>query len=307
MFPHGLLFHHFHDDRHPPGQGSLSAEDFADIIRFVGRDRILPARDWMDRAIAGDLDDGDLCLSFDDNLRCQFDIAAPVLRDLGLTAFWFIYTSPLAGAVERLEIYRYFRSTCFDGVDEFYASFDDSLAATAFADEVAAAMTGVDTDTYLADKPFYSPADRRFRYLRDRVLGDGRYAAVMDAMIDAAGLDVASVARTLWMDADCLRRLDGSGHVVGLHSHNHPTTMSELDAAAQEAEFRANFDALAAVLGSEPVTMAHPCGDYNGDTLAVLRRLGIRLGFRADMNGAAATELEYPRENHAVTLARMGR
>jgi hypothetical protein len=307
MFPHGLLFHHFHDHRHPPGQGSLSAGDFADLVGFVGRHRILPARDWYARALAGELVDGDLCLSFDDNLRCQFDVAGPVLRDLGLTAFWFIYTSPLAGSVERLEVYRYFRSTAFETVADFYAAFDGALAATPFAGEAEASLAGLDTDAYLADKLFYTAADRRFRYLRDRVLGEARYRDVMDAMIAVAGLDVAALARTLWMDADCLRRLHGDGHVVGLHSHNHPTTMSDLDAATQEAEFRANFDTLSGVLDEAPVAMAHPCGDYNGDTLAVLRRLGIRLGFRADMDGAAPTELEYPRENHAVTVARMGR
>ena len=81
------MFHHFHDGRHPAGQGSLSAHELADVIRFLGPARILPAREWLTRALAGTFDRGDLCLTFDDNLRCQYDVALPVLRHRIITNF----------------------------------------------------------------------------------------------------------------------------------------------------------------------------------------------------------------------------
>ena len=34
--------------------------------------------------------DTDICLSFDDGLKCQFDIAFPVLKELGIKIFLFI-------------------------------------------------------------------------------------------------------------------------------------------------------------------------------------------------------------------------
>ena len=36
-------------------------------------------------------------VTFDDNLKCQYDIALPILDKYSLKAFWFIYTSPLDG------------------------------------------------------------------------------------------------------------------------------------------------------------------------------------------------------------------
>ncbi len=47
---HGLMFHHFHDQIHPPGQGAISAAQLAEMIAFLGRDRILSASEWLDRA-----------------------------------------------------------------------------------------------------------------------------------------------------------------------------------------------------------------------------------------------------------------
>ena len=90
--PHGVMFHHFFDARHPAGQGAISAGQLADLIAFLGRDRILPAAEWQRQAEAGTLAPDALCLTFDDNLRCQYDVALPVLRDEGLTAFWFVCT-----------------------------------------------------------------------------------------------------------------------------------------------------------------------------------------------------------------------
>lgn len=306
MRPHGIMFHHFHDDWHPRGQGAISAEELADMIDFVGRDRILPAEEWLRRAEAGSLRLSHVCLTFDDNLRCQFDVAFPVLRDLGLTAFWFVYTSVLEGEVERLEVYRTYRLTCFDGVDDFYAAFDAQVAASPMADEAASALRTLDPATYLAAFLFYSDADRRFRFLRDEVLGPQRYVQIMDDMIETTGPGIDELAGNLWMDADCLRQLHEEGHVVGLHSHTHPTRLERLTPERQRDEYRQNQACLRRVLGAPAVAMSHPCNSYNADTLGILRELDIRLGFRANMAAVAGSELEYPREDHANLLREMG-
>ncbi len=116
---YGIMFHHFTGRGHPQGQGAISADDLAWVIQWLGPDRILPAREFYRGALAGSLGSRDLCLSFDDALRCQYDVAVPVLRSFGLTAFFFVYTSVMEGQAESLEIYRYFRTTCFPSVDAF--------------------------------------------------------------------------------------------------------------------------------------------------------------------------------------------
>jgi peptidoglycan/xylan/chitin deacetylase (PgdA/CDA1 family) len=300
---HGIMFHHFHDAAHPRGQGAMSADDLDRMIGFLGRDRILPAREWQRRAEAGTLGPGDLCLTFDDNLRCQLDVAVPVLRHHGLTAFWFVYTSVLQGRVERLEVYRLFRTLHFASTEAFYDAFTAEVLAGPEGERVRRALAGFSPADHLRDFPFYTDADRTFRFVRDDVLGPSRYDDVMDRLMSA--VDVAAMARGLWMDGPALRQLHAEGHVVGLHSHTHPTRLGELPAEGQRAEYAANQAVLTDLLGERPTTMSHPCNSYSPETEAVLASLGVRVGFRSNMARTPGGPLEHPREDHANLLARM--
>lgn len=303
---HGLMFHHFHSDVHPVGQGSMSGDEFRSMIEFYGRENFLDARDWFDRALAGTLKPHHVCLTFDDNLQCQYDVALPVMREMGLTGFWFVYTSVLHGVKEPLEIFRTFRST-YGSIDDFYEDFFESVAGGEFGAVVQANLDNFDPASYLVDFPFYSDSDRRFRYVRDEVLGKDAYDSAMYALMLAKEFDVDSVAEGLWMDRGQLRELHDEGHVVGLHSHTHPTRLGELSRAEQIAEYRANYDDLVEVLGSQPVAMSHPCNSYNEETIGVLDDLGIRLGFRANMVKPMENQFEFPRVDHAIVLSQMKR
>ena len=43
-FFHGIMFHHFHDDDfHKKGQGSISKDDFYNMIKFIGKKNIIDA------------------------------------------------------------------------------------------------------------------------------------------------------------------------------------------------------------------------------------------------------------------------
>jgi len=306
MPAHGITFHYFHDEpaggaqpRHPPGQGSLSAAELAELLRCLGPERILPARQWLARALAGRLRPDDLCLTFDDNLRCQYDVALPVLAEFGLTAFWFVPTCVLEGRPQRVELYRAFRVRCFADVDDFYAAFFRALATSDYANLAAEALRDFHPSGYLREFAFYSEADRRFRFVRDQVLGPQRDQQLMDMLIRLFGLEPDELARDLWMDADCLRELHAAGHVIGLHSHNHPTRLAALDAVAQLREYRDNHEHLARLLGEPPIAMSHPCNSYTRQTLAILEELGIRVGFRANLALVEHGPLEYPRADQA--------
>ncbi len=299
------MFHHFWDARHPRGQGAISRDDFSAMLDYLGADRILPAREWLARAENGKLREGDLCLTFDDNLRCQFDVAGPVLRERGMTGFWFVYTSVLEGKLERLELYRKFRTVFFKDVQDFYPAFFQSVGASEFAELVQNALTRFRPEEYLAGFDFYTDEDRRFRFVRDEALGPERYCAAMDAMMARQGVSPADLAQDLWMDAASLRQLHWEGHVIGLHSHTHPTRLENLDERGQEREYATNYLALATLVGERPVAMSHPCNSYNAETLRVLGRLGIRVGFRANMARLDGRNLEFPREDHANVMGRM--
>src|SRR4051794_2673467 len=305
MSAHGIMFHHFHGDGHPVGQGSISAEQLGDVIHSLGRGRILPAHEFLGRAMAGQLREHHTCLTFDDNLMCQYDVAVPVLESFGLTAFWFVYTSVMQGNIERLEIYRHFRTTQFDTVDDFYAAFFVRLHESPFGGVSEKCLMRFAPRQYLSAFPFYTDADRRFRFVRDDVLGPAAYGQVMDDMMRCAGYDVRSVSKTLWMGDDEVRSLHQAGHVIGLHSHTHPTRLERLNEDEQRYEYKSNHAHLTSVLGEPPAVVSHPCNSYNATTLRILRSLGVKLGFRANMAIGFNSELELPREDHANLVRRV--
>lgn len=276
------------------------------MLDLIGLGRILPAQEYLERFRAGLLDADSTCLTFDDNLRCQFDVALPVMDDLGLTAFWFVYSSPLEGVVERLELYRYFRTVAFDTVDKFYRDFFVRAADSPMGPAVDAELRSFDPLSWHPEFTFYTDDDRRFRYLRDGVLADGGYDRIMDSMLAARGFDVDLLVDELWMDERCWRELVDRGHQIGLHSHSHPTAMSDCSVAVQRNEYEQNSRAIARVTGTRPTTAAHPCGSYSLDTLDILESLGVELAFAVSGGVRYHPHLEVQRVDSADLLAAVG-
>src|SRR3954454_20209386 len=156
------MFHHFHGQIHPVGQGSISAEDFCNMLDWLSeRYSLLSADEFLFKLKHHSLADTDICLSFDDALLCQAEIAVPVLRQRKIQAYFFIYSSPFAGVPDFLEIYRYFRTTEFSDIDAFYREFFD-LTRSACEACYQTAWREFDVTRYLSHFPFYSDNDKWF-------------------------------------------------------------------------------------------------------------------------------------------------
>ena len=88
------MFHHFHDDKlHKRGQGSINKDDFYKLVKFIGRRNIIGAEEFFNRFKENKLKPKDVCFTFDDGIRCQYDVALPVLEDLNIKSFFFVYSS----------------------------------------------------------------------------------------------------------------------------------------------------------------------------------------------------------------------
>ena len=309
--PHGIMFHHFHGGVHPRGQGSISGEDFAELLAFVGTERLLSPSEWLEKLRWGQLEEGDLCLTFDDALLCQFEIALPVLERHGVQAFWFVYSSVFEGQIGKLELYRWFRSTRFLDIEEFYRVFFHRVDESEFAGRARVVQEAGAIAQRRASFPFYSDNDVKFRLIRDRALQPEHYERIMDGLLQDYEVNVAEAASGLWMNDQHLRYLSERGHAVGLHSYSHPTVLAGLPAERQAQEYERNAAHLRRVCGGEAVAMAHPCNSYSTRTLDILRRLGIRCGFRSNMVPRREGErvnpdpLELAREDHANIMRRL--
>ena len=299
-FARGLMFHRFRADPEPPeGQGALTSAEFEAVLLDAGVENILSPDEWLERLEAGALESDHVCVTFDDGLRSQIEHALPVLQRFDLRAFWFVYSSVFEGRPVKGELYAQAVGR-LGGADAVMRALKVSapgdllsLLETRECAEYAAGMAEV--------APFYTRADVEYRYLRNRT-DRGTFEAAMDAILAERGVDLQQLAAQTWMREDDLAMLAGSGHHVGLHSYDHPYAMGELPRGEQQRQYELNRAHITRVTGREPDSMSHPLNSYNGDTLSVLRELGIRAGFRANTAAPAGgsvncSALELARED----------
>ncbi|MBO6960203.1 MAG: polysaccharide deacetylase family protein [Prochlorococcus marinus CUG1438] len=302
------MFHHFHDNEiHPKGQGSINKDEFYKIINFVGRKNILDAEVFFDKFMKNNLKDSDVCFTFDDAIKCQIDIALPVLEDLNIKSFFFVYTSIFEGNPDNLEYFRYFRMNYFPNIDSFYDCFYDVL------DEDLENFFKLSINKIKSIKirsPHYSTADIKFRLVRDSYLTKTKYEKIMFSMFKQKGFNYKDFTEKLFFQKNDLKKLDQLGHSIGLHSHNHPTLIENLSFEEQKKEYEACLSSISKILEKpkkEIKYMSHPCGSYNGDTLMILKELGIKLGFKQimeiekerGMSKVNNSPLEIARQNHS--------
>jgi peptidoglycan/xylan/chitin deacetylase (PgdA/CDA1 family) len=275
----------------------------------MGRRNFLSPQQWIERALAGRLEARHRCITLDDALLCQIDVALPVFQAFGLTAFWFVYSAVFEGERERMELFRHFRTTRYPDIEDFYRAFFERLRLSEAGSEFAQRSLDFDPKRYLSNYSFYTDNDRRFRFARDVVLGQRRYFDIVDAMMrEDSGYDIDAAAKLLWMTDDDIRALHADGHVIGLHSYSHPTALADLPVDEQERQYQENTRHLSSVLGARPETVSHPVNSYSAETLAILRRMEVKIGFRDNLNSPPdASLLEMPRDDHANILRQIVR
>lgn len=308
------MFHHFHDDiLHSKSQGSISKDDFYKIINYIGRENILDADIFFERFKNKKLEKNQVCLTFDDGIKCQIDVALPVLEDLKIKSFFFTYTSLFDDAPDNLEVFRYFRTNYFSNIDEFYQSFFNLLEndLNYFFEQNENKIKQVKKNF-----PFYSIEDIKFRLVRDTLITKKNYENTIKILMDEKKFKPEKFYSKLFFNKNDIINLDKLGHLVGLHSHSHPTLMEKLSYEEQKVEYEKSLSIISRVLGKPKSSikyMSHPCGSYNGDTLKILKELGIELGFKQIMTIEPEKKmktinnsfLEIARQDHIKILKEM--
>lgn len=281
-FPHGLMFHRFHEDSDASGwQGALSADDFEKILLFVGVENILSPHEWLAKLNNNQLQPNELCLTFDDGLRCQITHALPIMDKYNLKAFWFVYSCVHDGSLIKSEIYSFAGAKLGSVsalISEFLVRCPDNMKAqlnlTAYKDYESRISRVA---------PFYSQADIQYRFLRNQPVNRSSFETLMDRIVSENGLEIQELGKQLWFSKDELRCLVSQGHEVGLHSHSHPYAMAELTHEQQTEQYKKNYAYILDLIDVEARCMSHPLNSYNKDTLQILEELQVKCGFRANV------------------------
>tara|TARA_E500000178_G_C16941019_1_gene716403 strand:- start:114 stop:1085 length:972 start_codon:yes stop_codon:yes gene_type:complete len=313
-YPHGITFHHFHDNViHKKSQGSINAYELKKIINFVGRKNIKSPAEFFDKVHNKKLKKNDLCLTFDDGSKTQFDIALNVLNDFKIKGFFFIPSNIFSTKPDYLEIYRFFRNNYFKNIDEFYSKFFEKINRNY---EKFIFKNKNNINKSLKKFNFFSFNDVKFRLIRDNFLSKKEYDLIMKKLFKDKKFNPYSHNSKLFMSKNDLRVIFKDGHNIGLHSHTHPTKIEKFTEKKQYNEYFFNKKKLSHILNisqNEINTMAHPCGSFNNNTLNVLKKLNIELGFSNLMpnskkiNSKIISEkfLEIPRNDHSIILKLM--
>lgn len=286
-FYHGLMFHHFHDKKkHIKTQGSISSKDFLKIINFVGKENILDPIDFIQKVKNKTIKKNHFCITFDDNLSCQFDIALPILEKLNLKAFFFVYTNSLSKNPDLLEVFRYFRYKYYKNINLFYKDFNNSVNKKFSKKDIELFYEKNLKEINIWKKKFkiYSIEDIKFRFLRDKFLGREKYKKIMLNMFKRNNFNYKKKLKDLVMNKKQLIKVFKLGHEIGLHSFSHPTKLSILKYKEQFLEYKKNLNDLKNCLKVSKIrSMSHPNGSYTNDTLKILKKLKIEIGFKQNM------------------------
>lgn len=313
-FFHGIMFHHFHDDKtHTRSQGSISGNELIKIINFIGRDNILDADIFFEKYEKKQLKNNNVCFTFDDGIKSQIDIALPVLEEYKIKSFFFVYSSLFKDKPDNLEVFRYFRTNYFKSMEDFYKNFYASLE-----DNIDNFF--VEQKNLIDEKknkfPHYTIDDIKFRLVRDLFLSKEQYEQTMMKMIEKKNFILDDHYSKLFFSVEDLKKIDTKGHLIGLHSHSHPVLIERLKYADQQREYKECLNILSTVLNKPKKLikyMSHPCGSYNKDTLEILKKLGIKLGFKQimslepekGMKKINNSHLEIARQDHALIIKRL--
>jgi len=293
------MFHHFHDDiTHKKSQGSIDSHDLIKIIDYIDENyNLISPEEYLYKLLNDNLGIFDVCFSFDDGLKSQFDIAFSELNKKGINAFYFIYSSAFTDTPSLLEFNRDFRNNYYDKIDSYYDDFFCKFR-NLYSSDYEKYLKEY-PDNYLASYPFYKEYDKRYRYARNQILKQNYQNIVMNLMEDK-NYSIKERKSLLFMNESNIKELRNSGNTIGLHSHTHPTLMADLLYSDQLSEFYKNKTFLESVLSERIVSMSHPCGNYNKDTLTILTEMGVKIGFRSSLTPSTInSNLEIPREDHS--------
>ena len=306
-FYHGIMFHHFHDKKKfPISQGSISENQLHKLINKIGRRNFINPEEFLYKLEKNKLKNTDLCLTFDDGLKSQISIAYPVLDDLKLKAFYFVYTSIFNKNYSMLEPYRYFRHYYFKNMTDFYKNFNDEMIKI-FNNSNEFNNFKVNCKKKIIEwkvkHPRYSFNDIIFRLTRDFFLKKNQYEKTMNTLFKKKKFNHKKIKKDLFMSVDDLKYLEKKGNIIGLHSHTHPTNLASENFQKQKKEYSLNYKKLNQILKKPIISVSFPNGSYNQETLRILKQMKIKIGFRQvmdkDISKINISNYEIARVNHS--------
>lgn len=270
-----VTYHYVSREHHdaPRAIFPVTPEDLDRQLELLGRAFEFVSRDDIVAAVRGErsLPAAACLVTFDDGLRCQFELALPVLERRGVPAVFFVPGAPL---VERrvLHVHR---------VHWVRERVDDALLLEMARAESAAAGASPDPQmlatadaTYRYDSAEVAQVKFLFQHGLSREI---RERVVERAFRDAGG-EEDDVFSELYMEPGQVLELERRG-ALGAHALTHHS-LGHMSAADAEHELQRGAGILEAVTGVRPLVLSYPYG-FPGTVTGETTRAAAASGFVA--------------------------
>jgi peptidoglycan/xylan/chitin deacetylase (PgdA/CDA1 family) len=278
------------------GVFSATAEELGKHLRYLKKNfRLITMGEFLRSVETGyrDWSGAAAMVTFDDGYRDNFELALPVLRDVGVCATFFLPTEFLQSAKlpwwDRI-------AYVIKKTKEPRISLDYPLRVEINLDAGIQPPPQLPTGRDFAPLSLQSPGvpgegenagvrekaiQRIIAIYKSAVaMEDGRFFASLES---AAKIDVDEVglARGLFMDWEQARKLVAAGMSIGAHTHTHPI-LARLAESQQRWELAESKRILEERLNLSIAAFAYPVGSVNAfseTTKGVVRECGYRAAF----------------------------
>ncbi len=92
------------------------------------------------------------------------------------------------------------------------------------------------------------------------------------------------IGKPTFLNAEQIRGIRKNGHIIGAHSHNHPSIFRDLSYCEKINEWRQCKEILEKILNEEVTTASVPGGDMDLDTIRSAGEVGIKFLFTSEPN-----------------------
>lgn len=279
-----VMYHYVRDlknSRYPDIKG-CDIRDFKEQIKFIKKHYTpVTVEQVLDAKYNGSkLPDHAILLSFDDAYADHFTYVLPILVHEHIQGAFF---PPVKAVTEHTvldvnKIHFILASTPTDRIAQLIGEIKKAVGK--YKNEYK-----LDTfDQYVERYASPSRWDPKEIVFVKKMLQKGlpealRHIIVDDMFVKAVGMDEAMFSRELYMSIDQIRCMVDCGMHIGSHGYDH-YWLSSLPKERQEFEITKSIEFIDLVGGDvNNWTICYPYGDYNDDTIALLKQHGCKMGF----------------------------
>lgn len=261
-----LMYHRVTEDRFDPWGLTVSAEHFADQVRWLADERLpLPLDEFATLHKRSALPDQAVAVTFDDAYSCTATIAAPLLEQIGVPATIFLPPE----LIERGEPF------WWDELEMIVVGHEGETLRLGGEDFPLGKRSGRDSRWEVGAPPA-SDRQRAFHALwaRLRPLPPAEQRAAMAQLREQSRSALQLPESKRPMTPEQVRKTASDRIAFGSHALTHPWLPS-LDHLSKTREIGESRERCAALTGSAPTTFAYPYGDRDEDSERLVEQAGF--------------------------------